>query len=121
MTQGKNRGSPGQARALPSLTLQSCNPRQGSRISPRAPASRGMSYPKLAEDGSVKGDALAAAFSAAMLGSLPSMGKQLDGPRQSGQTGGRGSFLLSLCFISCENDSSAACSPGADGQRGISG
>lgn len=61
-------------------------------------------------------------LSAAMLSPLPSVRKQLDEPGRAGrQAGGRVSFLLSLCFVSPENDSSAACFAGADGQRGISG
>lgn len=83
-----------------------------------------MPYPKVDEDGSVKrapkGDALAAAFSCDAQ-SPAWCGEASRRARQSGQTGGRVSFLLSLCFVSRENDSSAACFPGADGQRGISG
>lgn len=70
-----------------------------------------MSYPKVDEDESGRQkEMLSPLLSAAMLSPLPSVGKQLDEPGRAGrQAGGRVSFLLFLCFVSHENNSSAAC------------
>lgn len=43
------------------------------------------------------------------------------GRQAGGAGGGRVSFVLSFCFVSRGGDSGAACLPGADGERGVSG